>query len=860
MHSVDQHVEDISLYLVNARSLKKPNALYQLEVDLHTYNATICCISETWLTSDILSPSLEIAQYSIFRADRNSTNSAKLHGGGVCVYVRDCVPAYQLYPPGAQSYELIWMYIQVPVNPLYVALIYYPPDQRYCDALAEHILYTVDNYHRENPNANFIVCGDFNAFDPSLFTDSPLVQISDFATRGNAHLDRIFISDTSALKEIYPVTPNISTDHLAIIANFSGFKPGTRKVAIRDFRESAKHSFNSAMDGFDFEYIYHIPDVSMALKELILVIQTLLDEHCPKKFVLIKPKDPPFVTPLIKLLLTKKRRLQRKGRHAEVIELSSRIGNLIRENVRNSTNKRGSRAWWNRSNALLGRSKRINTSSLSVSANDFNEYYASINTTGTYEVPPFALIEDCDVPVISCLQVYNHLHRTKKTAAGIDGIPSWVYRENAHNIAEAVTYIFNKSLREMNFPEVFKLSSIHPVPKVNRPVEVKDFRPVSITPILSRIFERIVYSNYVSPMYNKWINPTQFGFRERCSTEQAVIKMLNDITVFRNEGADYVRVFALDMSKAFDNLSHRCIVESLMSIRPPVNGYIINWIRSFITDRKQVTVYNNITSIVLSTNQGVPQGTVGGPYCYNIATNSITVSDSTAKLTAFADDNTPIVAGFHNEDSASHVITSLVSQFSQRNLKLNERKCKEMRIMFNHHGIIETVANIETCDSICVLGFTLSCNLSFKAHVETMIKRAYSALYQIYRLRSFACSKKDLQFLYQSLVVTRLTYGLSVWGGETKTILNSVDRVQRKAVRLGIIDSFTPIVEFITRHDEKLFQRISADSTHPLARYIPERTVYATERLRSRLPAASAPSEKLMSFFPNRYLRSTNLT
>ena len=51
-----------------------------------------------------------------------------------------------------------------------------------------------------------------------------------------------------------------------------------------------------------------------------------------------------------------------------------------------------------------------------------------------------------------------------------------------------------------------------------------------------------------------------------------------------------------------------------------------------------------------------------------------------------------------------------------------------MRIMFNHHGIIETVANIETCDSICVLGFTLSCNLSFKAHVETMIKRAYSAI------------------------------------------------------------------------------------------------------------------------------------
>ena len=353
----------------------------------------------------------------------------------------------------------------------------------------------------------------------------------------------------------------------------------------------------------------------------------------------------------------------------------------------------------------------------------------------------------------------------KRTSPGIDEISSWILRGNAHNLADAITHLFNLSISQCYFPSSFKTSVIRPIPKVSNPMNRSDFRPISVTPILSRVFERIVYHNYVSGSYNAWINDSQFGFRKGCSTEQAVIKLQNDCIRFRNQGYDYARIFALDMSKAFDKISHHSIINALMSMTPAINPFIVNLIRSFLSGRNHCTQVNGVTSSLLHTNQGVPQGTVGGPYLYNAGSDDVITTNESRDhaISAFADDTTPCIAGSQTDDNSVAIITGYFDSFRRHNLSPNLSKCKEIRVFFNNvDHQISNVLNITLVTELKVLGFTFDDNLSFRRHVQITVKKAYCALYQIYRLRHMNFSPSDLKLMYESLVLSRLCYGLSV--------------------------------------------------------------------------------------------------
>ena len=215
-----------------------------------------------------------------------------------------------------------------------------------------------------------------------------------------------------------------------------------------------------------------------------------------------------------------------------------------------------------------------------------------------------------------------------------------------------------------------------------RPSDFSTLRPIFLTPILARVFERIVFDSFLSKRYHSTLSDNQFGFRNGSSTTCARIKLLNDVNYLRSENY-YIRLITLDLSKAFDSISHRGIIDGLH--KSHYNLFLLTWYNSFLSGRVHSTFVIEQLSRVLTTSQGVPHGTVNGPPLFNSGTNDISVTtdipERRCRLTNFADDFSPVVGGYIGEhDYASDVIDVLEVHFNSKNLTLNH--AKQMRFCY----------------------------------------------------------------------------------------------------------------------------------------------------------------------------------
>ena len=170
------------------------------------------------------------------------------------------------------------------------------------------------------------------------------------------------------------------------------------------------------------------------------------------------------------------------------------------------------------------------------------------------------------------------------TAAGLDGLPAWFLRVAAPVIYKLIAHIFNLSLYTSTVPRQWKEARIKPIPKVAMPVQHSDFRPISVTPILTRMMERVVVREYLYPAF---LTPPpsltfqdQYAFRPTGSTSAAVISLLHTITNLLQSNP-FVIVISLDFSKAFDTVRHSTLLAKMAQLELPIPVY--NWIVDFFS-------------------------------------------------------------------------------------------------------------------------------------------------------------------------------------------------------------------------------------------------------------------------------------
>ena len=175
-----------------------------------------------------------------------------------------------------------------------------------------------------------------------------------------------------------------------------------------------------------------------------------------------------------------------------------------------------------------------------------NHHFHNINTDPQYSTPePLLIPEGTRIPVADVSMVENFMMKQKSSAPGPDGIPYWIWRDYAQYLAPIITRILNFSLSQQYIPLKWKLANISPIPKESPVTECSQLRPISLTNIIMRILEKIVFKQEIYPQVKKVIDDDQFAYKEGTSTTTALIKCQHNWLKWLDDDADYVRVILL---------------------------------------------------------------------------------------------------------------------------------------------------------------------------------------------------------------------------------------------------------------------------------------------------------------------------
>ena len=810
--SADTDSKMLTILSVNATSLAKKGAVESLATEALYNNIDVIAICETWFTSQMTDSLLNINGYKMFRIDRNNRK-----GGGVCFYVKDsiCCKHFVSVCP-KPNVEIIWICVTYYSLIYYVACCYYPPNPCHTpDDFICCLSVDLDRILGDCENSVIIVLGDFNQHNTSYLENQfGLVQCVNDCTHGSKLLDKFFCSHPFLYK-VGVYKSCLKTKHRAVLATGLHHCTGTgrsvnarKKFVVFDLRASFIDRLRYLINGYDWNQVYDCTDIDIKFQLFVDAMLVLMSRTIPAKVVRLGKKDPYFVTPLVRSLLNRRRILRRRGRLAEADALSDKINTIISAAHSESLKKlssSSSRVLWSHINPKYISSTATNTN---FTADVLNDFFAKISTG-----PPVSSDVYCgelsyiEKANFSELYIESILRRLKSTSSGWDGLPSWLFRKCSVELASVVAHLINSSINLGTVPDVWRTAIVTPVPKVSHPVSPGEFRPISVTPILSRITEKLIVKSWLYPAIPLQYLGDQYGFRPTGSTTAALIDIFHSVTRML-EHSSYVRALLIDFSKAFDIVDHRIIMNKLAMLHLPDNIY--NWIGSFLSNRRQVCRHSETVSSIANFNCGFIQGSGLGPTLYIILALDLKTLSKTNKLVKFADDSSLLVPQGSDIDLLAE-FRHIQAWASSNSMVINLAKTKEI-VFFNPRSISPQppipLSGIQQVESAKLLGIYVQNNFCFELHFKHILTVSSQRLHILKVLKRRGLCLDLLHGVFHALIVTKLTYAISAWYSFlTRDQLHQIDSLFKRAYTYGYVKCLLTIDQLCSNADLKLFHK-----------------------------------------------------
>ena len=386
------------------------------------------------------------------------------------------------------------------------------------------------------------------------------------------------------------------------------------------------------------------------------------------------------------------------------------------------------------------------------------------------------------------LEVNSIIMKFVNKSCSVNNIPVFIYKFLSEELSIILSNFFNLSVSVGVFPQFLKLGRIIPIFKSKNHKVTNNYRPISLTHIISKIFEKLMCSrmqNFISR--NNILSRNQFGFRQGLNTNDAILQLVDECILALDKRNYFITVL-LDFKKAFDTVNHEILIKKLYRIG--FRGTSLMWFRSFLTDRKIVVDVEGVISDARIVNIGLPQGSVISPLLFLLYINDMCNASNYVKFLHFADDTTVYAEGNNISDLANMLSDELVKidrWLTANRLSLNlEKTCY---LIFSHSVIQEEVV-IKVRDHILsranhatFLGVNLDDKLKFDIHINNLIKRLSRAIGAIYRI-SFYVPPNVLKTLYFSLFYSIMIYGITVWGASSVVNVNRIKALHVRILRI----------------------------------------------------------------------------
>uniref|UniRef100_A0A3B1J4C9 Reverse transcriptase domain-containing protein n=1 Tax=Astyanax mexicanus TaxID=7994 RepID=A0A3B1J4C9_ASTMX len=556
-------------------------------------------------------------------------------------------------------------------------------------------------------------------------------------------------------------------------------------------------------------------------------ISKCIDDVTVSKTITTRPNQKPWMTAEVRVLLRTRDSAFRVGDKVALRKARADLSRAIRVAKRAHTQRIHShfkdtgdaRRMWQGIQAITNYrtmpSSCERDASLPDALNNFYARFEAQNNMARKTMPK----PDEQVLCLTAVDVRNTLRRVNpRKAAGPDNIP----RQSAQGVRRPADRCSHGHLQHLlvqrHCPNVPQVHTIVPVPKKSTVSCLNDYRPVALTPIIMKCFERLVMRNIKTQLPSS-LDPLQFAYRPNRSTDDAITTTLHLSLTHLEKKDTYVRMLFIDFSSAFNTIIPQNLIRKLSSLG--LNTPLCNWILDFLMGRPQSVLFGGSTSSSITLNTGAPQGSVLSPLLFTLLTHDCAAKHSSNSFIKFADDTTVLGLITKGDESAyREEVQRLTDWCTVNNLHLNVDKTKEMVVDFRraqhtHSPLNIDGSSVEIVKSTKFLGVHLADNLTWTLNTSSTAKKAQQRLYFLRKLRKARLPPPILTLFYRGTIKSILSSCITAWFGTcTVSDRKTLQRIVRTAERIiGV--SLPSITDIYTTRSIRKATSIVNDPTHP---------------------------------------------